>query len=278
MEHREGTFWGPRNEAIYYQAWLPGGGARAALILLHGLGSHSGRYPTIVDRLLEGRIAVYACDQIGHGRSGGARGRIRRFADFTDTLETFRGMAGVRQPGKPFFLFGHSMGGLIAARYVLDHPNAFRGAVLSAPALLPAPGITPAAVLAGRILSVLAPGIGLFRLDSDLLTRDAEAVKAYRADRLVYHGKTPARLAIELLKTMRSVERQAAGITLPFIILLGSEDKIVNPDGAKMLYEKAGSKDKTLKVYDGLYHETFNDPERERVLGDMVDWLLQRVR
>ncbi|MFN2299853.1 MAG: lysophospholipase [Anaerolineales bacterium] len=278
MDHIEGTFRGPRNEAIYYQAWLPEDGARAALILLHGLGSHSGRYMNVVDRLLEGRIAVYACDQIGHGRSGGARGRIRRFADFTGTLETFRGMAGMRQPGKPLFLFGHSMGGLIAVRFLLDHPDSFRGAVLSAPALLPAAGITPAAVLAGRILSVLAPGVGLFRLNPDLLTRDSEAVKAYHADRLVYHGKTPARLAVELLKAMRTVEREAAGITLPFLILLGSRDQVVNPDGAKMLYEKAASKDKTLKIYDGLYHETFNDPERGRVLGDMADWLVKRVK
>jgi acylglycerol lipase len=277
VEHREGTFWGPRNTALYYQAWLPEGEARAALILLHGLGSHGGRYMNVVDRLLPSRIAVHAYDQIGHGRSGGARGRIRRFADFTDALEAFRGMVGARQAGTPVFLFGHSMGGLIAARYLLDHPDAFRGAVLSAPALLPAENIPPAAILAGRILSALAPGVGLFRLDPNLLTREAEAVTAYRGDRLVYHGKTRARLAAELVGTMRIVERRAAEINPPLLILLGSEDHIVNPRGAKMLYEKAGSEDKTLKIYDGLYHETFNDPERGRVLEDMENWLLKRI-
>jgi acylglycerol lipase len=277
MNHIEGNFNGTRGIRVYYQAWLPEAEAKAGLVLVHGLGSHSSRYMNVVDRLVAHGIAVYGFDNIGHGKSEGARGRIERFTDFTDTLAVYCGRVKGWQAGKPLFLFGHSMGGLIATRYLLDHPMDFEGAVLSAPALKPGEGTSPAVILAGRVLSAVAPGMGLFRLPAAGLSRDPQVVKAYRDDPLVHHGKTPARLAMELLKAMRRVERGAGGITLPLLILLGGADKIVNPGGSRMLYEKAGSKDKTIRTYEGLYHETFNEPEREQVLGDVEAWLAARV-
>jgi alpha-beta hydrolase superfamily lysophospholipase len=277
MNHIEGNFIGARGIRVHYQAWLPEAEAKAGLVLVHGLGSHSGRYMNVVDRLVAHGIAVHGFDHIGHGKSDGPRGRIERFADFTDTLAVYCGRAKGWQAGKPFFLFGHSMGGLIATRYLLDHPMDFKGAILSAPALKPGEGISPAMILAGRVLSAVAPGMGLFRLPAAGLSRDPQVVKAYRNDPLVHHGKTPARLAVELLKAMRRVEREAGGITLPLLILLGGADKIVNPGGSRMLYEKAGSKDKTIRIYEDLYHETFNEPERELVLDDVEAWLAARV-
>jgi acylglycerol lipase len=262
-----------RKVDIYYQAWLPDGGVKAALMFVHGLGSHSGRYMNVVRHLVPEGIAVYGHDHIGHGRSGGARGRIRRFEDFTETIDTYHAMVRGWQAEKPIFLFGHSMGGLIATQYLIDHPLVFRGAILSAPALQIPEGISGAKLLASQVLARLAPQAGLLRLNPDHLSRDPEVVRSYRNDPLVFHGRTPARLVLELMKAMRRTGQGIGKLSLPLLIILGGGEKIVNPAGARMLFEKSGSQDKTLKIYEGLYHETFNEPERARVLDDMRTWL-----
>jgi alpha-beta hydrolase superfamily lysophospholipase len=237
------------------------------------MGSHSGRYMNIVNHFVPRGIAVYGFDHIGHGKSGGERGMVERFEDFTDTLAIYSGMVKGRQTGKSIFLFGHSMGGLIATYYLLDHQADFRGAILSAPAINSGKRISPAMILLGKALSVVMPRAGLIKLDPAGLSRDPDVVRAYIGDPLVFHGKTPARLAAELLKAMQRVTKEVDQITLPFLTFIGGGEKIVNPEGARMLYDRAGSKDKTILIYDGLYHETFNEPERARVLHDMESWL-----
>ncbi|MBN2085812.1 MAG: lysophospholipase [Anaerolineales bacterium] len=258
---------------MYYQAWLPAGAPKAVLVVAHGLGSHSGRYGNIVHYLVPRGIAVYGFDQIGHGKSEGARGMVERFGDFTETLTIYTGMVKGWQAGKPCFLFGHSAGGLIAVCQLLEHQADFRGAVISAPALTIPEGVTPAVLIAGRLLSIFAPRAGLLKLDPALLSHDPAVISAYRRDPLVFHGRTPARLTAELVNAMRRAAAEMHTITLPFLTFVGGEEKIVHPAGARMLYETAGSADKTIEVYDGLYHETFNEPERERVLEDMERWL-----
>jgi acylglycerol lipase len=277
MEHIEGYFRGARNTDIYYQAWLPDGEARAALLFVHGMGSHSGRYTNIVDPLVSHGIAVHGFDQIGHGRSGGERGRIERFEDFTDTLAAYHGKVKSRQTRIPVFLFGHSLGGLIAADYLLGHQAGLRGAILSAPAVKVGENVSAARILFGRILSVIAPWAGVMSLDPASLSRDPGVVEAYLRDPLVFHGKIPARLAAEMLKAMQRVAEEAHRITLPLLTFQGGAEKTVDSGGARMLYERAGSADKSIKIYEGLYHETFNEPERARVLGDMRDWLEARI-
>jgi len=273
MEHIEGNFKGVRDMNIYYQAWLPEGEAKAVLLIVHGLGEHSGRYKNVVDHFVPLGYAAYGLDHIGHGKSEGKREIVVRFEDFTDTLTIFYKMVAGWQPGKPVFLLGHSMGGLIASYYLLDHQAYFKGAVISAPSIKIAESITPATVTLGKLLSKLAPGIGLLSLDAGMISRDPQVVTTYVNDPLVFHAKTPARLAAELLKGMVRVDAEVSKISLPFIVLQGSEDKLVDPRGAQMLYDRASSTDKTIKVYDGFYHEVFNEPERARVLGDVETWL-----
>lgn len=277
MNHIEGYFRSVRNTDIYYQAWLPGGETRATLLFVHGMGSHSGRYTNIVDPLVSHGIAVHGFDQIGHGRSGGERGRIEHFEDFTDTLAVYHEKIKSGQTGKPVFLFGHSLGGLIAADYLLDHQAGLRGAILSAPAVKVGENVSPARILFGRILSVIAPRTGVMRLDPAGLSRDPGVVEAYLRDPLVFHGRISARLAAEMLKAMKRVAGEAHRITLPLLTFQGGAEKTVHSGGARMLYERAGSADKMIKIYEGLYHETFNEPERARVLGDMGDWLEARI-
>jgi alpha-beta hydrolase superfamily lysophospholipase len=181
------------------------------------------------------------------------------------------------QAGKPIFLLGHSLGGLIAVYYLIDHQADFKGAIISAPAIKAGNAITPATIAVGKLLSVIAPKAGVLPLDAAGISRDPEVVKAYVNDPLVFHAKTPARLAAELLKAMQRVTADAKKITLPFITVQGGADKIVDPGGAQMLYDTASSKDKTIKIYPGLYHEVFNEPEREQVLSDVETWLTARA-
>ena len=277
MNHIEGKFKGVRNANIYYQAWLPEGNVKAVLLVVHGLGEHSGRYMNVVNHFVPLGYAVYGLDHIGHGKSEGMREVVERFEDYTDTLTIYYNMVKGWQTGKPVFLLGHSMGGLIAAYYLLDHQADFRGAVISAPGIKVSARISQAAITIGKILSVLAPKAGVLALDVNGISRHPEVVRAYVNDPLVFHGKTPARLAAELVKTMSRVTAKVDKITLPFIVVQGGQDKLVDPAGAQMLYDKASSKDKTIKVYDGLYHEVFNEPERARVLKDVETWLAAHV-
>lgn len=277
MDHVEGNFKGLRDVEIYYQAWLPEGSSKAVLLIVHGLGEHCGRYMNVVDHFVPLGYAVYGLDQIGHGKSEGMREGIERFEDYTDTLRVYSELVKGWQAGKPIFLLGHSMGGLITSCYLLDHQADFRGAVISAPLIKASGNISQATILMGKILSALAPKMGLLPVDAESISRDPEVVKAYVDDPLVFHGKTPARLAAELLKAMLRITKEARKITLPFIVLQGSGDKLVDPSGAQILYDKASSKDKTIKIYQGLYHEVFNEPERGRVLKDVETWLAEHL-
>ena len=277
MNHIQGNFKGVRNANIYYQAWLPDGDVKAVLLVVHGLGEHCGRYMNHVDRFVPLGYAVYGLDHLGHGKSGGEREVIDRFTDFTDTLKIYYEMVKGWQPGKPIFILGHSMGGLITCHYLLDHQADFKGAIISAPAIKVGEGITSLTIIMGKLLSRIAPKTGVLALDVTAISHDPVVVKAYADDPLVFHDKTPARLAAESLKAMMRVTTETDKITLPFIVIQGGEDKIVDPGGAQMLYDKADSKDKTLKIYEGLYHEVHNEPEREVMFKDLESWLAAHV-
>jgi acylglycerol lipase len=277
MNHFEGKFIGVRNIQIFYQAWLPDGDVKAVLPIVHGLGEHSGRYMNVVNHFVPLGYVVYGLDHIGHGKSGGPREFVEHFDDFSNTFAQYMAMLKQWQPGKPIFLLSHSIGGLIAAYYLLDHQAEFQGAVFSAPVVKVASHVSQMTVFMARTLSLLAPSAGVLPVEPGTISRDPEVVKAYIADPLVFHGKTTARLAAEMLRALTRVSAETDKITLPFLAMQGGADHLVDPDGAQILYEKAGSKDKTLKIYEGLYHEIFNEPEHERVLGDVETWLAAHV-
>ena len=277
MNHSEGSFKGIRNADIYYQFWLPDGDVKAVLLIVHGLGEHSGRYMNFVNHFVPLGYAVYGFDHIGHGRSEGKREGIRRFSDYTETLTRYYKKVKESQHGEPIFLVGHSMGGLIVSHYLLEHRADFNGAIISAPVVKVSDTISKTTISLGKLLSVVAPQLGLLSLDVKAISRDPEVVKKYVDDPLVFHGKTPARLAAELLKAMLYVTAQTEKITIPFIVVQGGADTLVDPGGAQMLYDRAGSADKTIKIYDGLYHEVFNEPEHPQVLKDVEMWIAARI-
>jgi acylglycerol lipase len=273
MNHQDGVFKGVRDIDIAYQYWLPEEEIKAVLVIVHGLAEHSGRYMNVVHHFVPLGYAVYGLDHIGHGRSEGTRVYVERFSDYTRTLKTYVDKIRAWQPDTPLFMVGHSLGGLITSAYLLDHQGDLTGAVLSGPGVKVPDSISPITVALGKVLSTLMPKAGLVQLNAKEISRDPAVVQAYVSDPLVHTGKTTARLAAEMLKTMRRVIEEASTITLPVTIVQGSEDKLVDPAGARMLYKTVGSADKTLKVYDGLYHEVFNEPEHAEVLGDVEAWL-----
>lgn len=277
VKHIEGAFKGVRNANIYYQAWLPEANVKAVLLVVHGAGEHSGRYMNVVNHFVPLGYAVYGFDHIGHGKSEGEREFIERFEDYTDTLTSYYRMVTAWQRGKPVFLLGHSLGGLIVCYYLPEHQADFKGAVISAPAIKVGGGVSPAIITMSKILSALAPRAGLVALDANAISRDPEVVKAYVNDPLVFHGKTPARTGGEVLRAMRYVTAEVYRISLPFIVVHGTADKLAEPAGAQMLYDRARSTDKTIKLYEGLYHEVFNEPERAEVLKDVEIWLEAHV-
>jgi alpha-beta hydrolase superfamily lysophospholipase len=182
-------------------------------------------------------------------------------------------MVNAWQPGVPVFLVGHSMGGLIGAYYLLDHQAGLAGAILSGPAVKVPANISAITILIGNTLSTILPKAGIMALEAAGISKDPQVVKAYVNDPLVSTTKTTARLSAEMLKGMKRVTAEASKITLPIFILNGSADRLVDPSAAKMLYNSVGSTDKTLRIYEGLYHEVYNEPEREIVLKDVENWL-----
>jgi alpha-beta hydrolase superfamily lysophospholipase len=180
-------------------------------------------------------------------------------------------------PGLPVFLLGHSIGGTIAIDYCLQNQDGLKGLIISAPALQQGESIKAWQVALTRILAVIAPKAGVDRLDSSTISKDQKVVKAYRNDELVYTGRLSARLCSEILQTMQTLPSQAAGINLPVLIMHGADDRLVAPGGSQKVYDEIASTDKTLKIFPGLFHEIINEPEKQMVYQEIVQWLDRRL-
>ena len=273
MYHSQNYCSDANNNKIFRQSWLPKNQVKAIVLLVHGMGEHSSRYSNLVDYLLPLGYAIYSWDHVGHGRSDGYRKFITHFSDFTDVLTEYLQEIQQKNPHTPIYLFGHSMGGLIATHYLIDHQQAFRGAILSAPALKVIGGVPLLKLYGGKFLSAVFPKFGLTSINGQLISRDPLVVEAANGDPLVEKGKTSVRLLAELVDAMARVDVAANQIHLPILILQGGDDQIVDPAGADTLYQKVSSQDKTLKVYPDLYHELINEPEKGEVLADIAEWL-----
>ncbi|TCO73202.1 alpha-beta hydrolase superfamily lysophospholipase [Chromatocurvus halotolerans] len=259
-------------DGIFYRHWSPPAPV-AVLLLAHGAGEHCGRYRAFAEYFCARNIAVVAPDHRGHGESPGPRAHIRRFSEFFAPLDVLFEQIRRQYPSLPVFLVGHSMGGLIAARYLLSRQANFAGAVLSAPALEVPDPPSPIAIWVNRLISLVWPTLGVMQLDASGISRDAQVVADYRADPLVHSGKFSARLVTELFGAMQDVVRGRDTIRLPLLVMHGDADVMTAVDGSRHFADGVGSSDVTLRIYPGLYHEIFNEPEREAVLDDLYDWL-----
>jgi alpha-beta hydrolase superfamily lysophospholipase len=277
MNHHEGELQGMGGVRLYRQSWLPDGPPRAVVVIAHGAGEHSGRYPHVAARLVEEGYAVYALDHRGHGHSEGPRAVIDRMDNAVEDLDQLIVLAASEQPGVPLFLLGHSMGGTIAVRYAVAHQDRLTGLILTSP-LAALEAASPLTRLIARLLSAVTPHLGLFAVDPTLVSRDPDVVRAYETDPLVYHARLPARTIAEIAGAVESFPEAVGAITVPTLIMYGSGDHLVPPAGSMMLNDRIGAADTTLKTYDGLYHEILNEPEQDAVMDHMCSWLRARVR
>ncbi len=272
MEHREGIFRGAGGIELYYQRWRPEGEPRAALAIVHGFGEHSGRYPNVVKHFVPRGYAVYGFDHRGHGRSPGKRGHINAWSEFRDDVRAFVQLVATQEPQRPIFMLGHSLGGLIALEYVLRDPASLRGVIASSPLLVQA-GLSPVVVTLAKVLSRVAPGTAIKTgLDASTISRDPAVVKAYQDDPLVHSFGTP-RLSTEITAAQNWTNAHAADLKLPLLLIVGSEDKLVPPEGGRKFFDAVTFGDKQKLDYSGAYHETHNDIIAPQVMADVERWL-----
>ena len=273
--HSTATFTGVADVPIFYQKWLPAGGVRrGAVIIVHGLGEHGGRYGNLVQRLLTEGYAVYAADNQGFGRSGGARGHVNRFGDYAEDIHRLNGIVRFEQPGQPLAIFGHSMGGLISLDYAQTYPNDAQVWVVQSPGL--AAKVSAPLVFALRLVNLLRPTYSMPRPGGGDISRDLEEVRRFAEDPLFVPVST-ARWLVEILATQKRVMARAASTPSPLLMLQGSADNIVVPAATQTFFERVPAPDKTLLLYDGYYHELHNDIGKEKPLDDVVEWLEDRM-
>lgn len=264
-----------RGVSLYRQWWRPCAGARAVVVLVHGLKDHSARYGALAERLVARGFAVHAFDLRGHARSGGARAWVDSFDDYTDDLEAVVRCVRTRDRRGPLFVFGHGMGGAIATLWALDREPRVNGVVLSAASLQPQ--AAPAEARATRLLAALAPRARILQLDLRRLSRDRSTVEDSLRDALVQQSPAPARTARELLDAMARIDALAPALTAPLLALHGSADVVNDPAGSERLVGRAGGLDKQLFTYEGLAHDLLHEPERARVAHDVTEWLCERA-
>jgi alpha-beta hydrolase superfamily lysophospholipase len=272
----EGSYVGAGGLSLFRQVWHPPGPARAALINLHGLGDHSGLYPALVEYLTTRGIVVHAPDLRGNGRSPGQRGYVRRWDDFREDLRAFVALVRVETRGLPLFLLGNSLGGLIVLDYALHDPTGLQGVIAAAPPL--GRLSVPAPLLAlGRVMSRIWPRFSV-RTGMDLsgLARDPGVRESLLGDPL-FHRRGTARLSTEVVATIERVQGSAPCFPVPVLILHGSADRMVTPEGSRNFITRVGHPDRQLQEYPAGYHALFADLDRARVLNDLERWIVSRL-
>lgn len=249
---------------------------RARMVISHGLGEHSGRYGNVIERVLPKGISVWVPDHRGHGQSGGQRGHVLNFVQYLTDLREILNLVKKDRPTKtPCFLLGHSMGGLIALYFALRYPAMIDAVVASSPCLGMAIEVPAIKKILGSFMSYVWPGLSMGNeLDAAKISRDQNVVNAYESDSLV-HDRVSARFFTELMAAMESVNHRAADLQVPVLMQLAGEDHLVNAGSSKHFFNSLKVEDRTLLVYDDLYHEIYNAPEQDRVkvLDDLVAWL-----
>jgi len=271
----EEHFEGAGGVDIFARSWLPGGEARGVVVINHGFNSHSGYYIQTGETLAARGFAAYALDLRGRGRSDGDRFYIESMSEYVQDVATVVSLAKLRHPGLPTFLLGHSAGGVVSCIYTLENQDELAGFICESFAFqVPAPDFAIAAL---KGLSHLAPHAHVLKLHNEDFSRDPAVVSAMNLDPLFANETQPTRTIAELARADERLGHDFPQITLPILILHGTADKATKPSGSQTFYDTAGSKDKTLKFYEGHYHDLLNDVGREEVLGDVVQWMEARV-
>ena len=272
----EGSFEGVDGIKIFTREWQPAGRPRAVVVISHGFNAHSGLYEWAAQQFVSVGLAVHALDHRGRGRSEGERFFVKKFSDWTTDLATFIDLVKAREPGLPVFLLGHSAGGVIACGYTLEHQDQLAGLICEDFAYqIPAPDIA-LTILKG--VGYVAPHAHVLKLKNEDFSRDPNVVEALNNDPLTANEAQPVITVAALVRADERLHDGFPSITLPLLILHGTGDKITLKQGSEFFHQTAGSTDKTLKLYEGHYHDLLADYGKEDVMADVKTWIDARIR
>jgi len=260
---------------IFFRSWRPDGEARGAIVIVPGFNAHSGYYGWVAEQFVADGLAVYAVDLRGRGNSDGERFYVETFEDYVRDVEAVMAIVKSREPGLPIVMLGHSAGGVVSCLYTLDHQAALAGLICESFAHeLPAPDFA-LAVFKG--LSHVAPHAHVLHLPNERFSRDPKAVEAMNNDPLIAHETQPTQTMAAMVRADERLKKEFPLITLPVLILHGTQDKNTKPSGSQHFYDMAGSADKTLKLYESGFHDLLNDIEKNVVMLDIKGWISARV-
>jgi len=272
VRHSEGMLKSQGGASLYYQSWCPVNVPRAVVVIIHGLGGHTGLFGNMIDYLVHQDFAVYSLDLRGHGRSSGQRGYINTWAEFRSDLEVLLGLVDTQLPDHPCFIVGHSLGAVVALEYVLCYPSAVQGVIAISPPMGKIE-ISRLRLALGTLFSRIYPRFSLSSgVSSAVGSRDPDVNLAYAQDTL-RHKRGTARLATEFFKTVTWIKQHSANLKTPLLILHGGGDRFVLPEGSREFFEQLIFPDKKRIEYPGAYHELQNELNYQEILHDMTDWI-----
>lgn len=260
---------------IFYRQWTPSGDVKAVVVICHGFNSHGGQYLWVAEQLVAQGFAVFALDLRGRGRSDGDRYYVEHVREYVADVAGTVAIAKGRYPGAKLFLLGHSAGGVTSASYVLDYQTEIDGFICESFAFeVPAPSFALTVI---KWISAVLPRLGVLKLKNADFSRDPAVVAALNADPLIRNETQPAITVAALVRANERLRRKFSNVTLPLLVLHGTQDKATLPRGSEFFHATAGSADKTLKLYEGHYHDLLADIGKEGVMGDVVRWIEARL-
>ena len=275
MEHFENYFEGLHGTKLFFQTWIPKSLPKAIIQIIHGYSEHGGRYLNVVNELIPRSYAIYVSDHRGHGKSEGLRAYVKSFNHFVEDQKRFYDLIRSNHPNLPLFVLGHSMGSVAARLFVAKYPEGITGLILSG-AGIKIGSMNPFFKFVADILFIFLPKMRIAMDTADYLSHDPEVVRSYREDDLVFK-KSTIQLGVEFIKSLRKSIRLSKKIQIPTLVQAGSKDKLLTH--AKRNAELLIMKDRTIKIYEGLYHEVYNELEKDRkiVLKDLGDWIDRHI-
>lgn len=262
---------------LYSRYWPAAEEARAHLVLLHGYAEHIGRYEHVGEFFASHGISTHGFDQRGYGKSEGTRAYINKFEEYTQDVDLFCQKVKEYAAGKPVFILGHSMGGIVSTYHEIMTGLELKGMILSGAGLHLGDSHPALLIKISGILGAVVPKLPTVTLQKSYISRDQEVVNKYLNDPLVYNRPTLARTGAEIIRAIEKIQASMEQVKLPVLILHGEADQLTDPEGSRQLYQRAASEDKTLKIYPELYHEILNEPEKETVMNDILNWVMARA-
>jgi alpha-beta hydrolase superfamily lysophospholipase len=271
----ESSFKGVGDLNIATRSWRPEGKPRGVVAIVPGFNSHSGYYAWVADQLVADGLAVYSVDLRGRGKSDGERFYVASFDDYVSDVAGLIEMAKSENPGLPVFLLGHSAGGVVSCMYTVEHQDELAGLICESFAFqVPAPDFAIAAL---KGLAHIFPHAHVLKLKNEDFSRDPKAVEAMNNDPLIENETQPTQTVAEMARADDRLKSEFPNITIPVLILHGTADKATKFSGSQLFYETAGSTDKTIKLYEGHFHDLLNDVDKELVISDIKGWINERV-